>query len=156
MLEKIKTNYISSLAIFLILFFGILYLLFPHSVIKNGNTDKNEVQNNVPKADISIEKANANNIKMSTNKIYNGVELKAEFEGQTIYELLSKHLPVKFKKYDYGISVDTITGEPKSKNKLWAIYKNGEFVGSDISKNKLKKGDTVKIMLETAERFKGI
>ncbi|MBP7700511.1 DUF4430 domain-containing protein [Candidatus Woesebacteria bacterium] len=67
----------------------------------------------------------------------------AQVDGQNAFELLQSSAQIEFKKYDFGVFVESINGVKGNDSYFWAFYLNGEQAQAGADQTTLKKGDTV-------------
>ena len=83
-------------------------------------------------------------------------EFIAEYDGQTVLDLVSRYVKADVKQMDFGTLLEAVNDVPADKARFWAFYVNDEFTQKDIAKMHLKKGDRVTLILQETEAIKGI
>lgn len=71
------------------------------------------------------------------------LKFEAQIDGQNAFELLQSSAQIEFKKYDFGVFVESINGVKGNDSYFWAFYLNGEQAQAGADQTTLKKGDTV-------------
>lgn len=76
------------------------------------------------------------------------IELTAETDGQTAYELLKEDHEPEVKEYDFGVYIEGIDGVKGNDQYYWAFYLDGEYADKGADQTVLKVGDKVEFRYE--------
>lgn len=129
----------------------LVWVFYPKANIKNG-VEQNKTEQAVDEKIANENKEKTKELNLNATQF----SLKAEYDGQSLEELLNKYLKAEIKQFDYGKAIYKIGDRVADKKQFWAIYVNGEFVGKGLETVSLKKGDKVVVILERVEMYKGI
>jgi Domain of unknown function (DUF4430) len=79
------------------------------------------------------------------------IELLAESDGQTAYELLELNHELEVKEYDFGVFIEGIDGIKGNDQYYWAFYLNGDYAEQGADQTVLKVGDKVEFRYEEVQ-----
>ncbi|MFH2022583.1 MAG: DUF4430 domain-containing protein [Patescibacteria group bacterium] len=76
------------------------------------------------------------------------IELEADVEGQTAFDLLKTKASVAYKEYEFGVFIESINGLAGDAGHYWALYVNGEYAQAGADQTVLNQGDRIEFRYE--------
>jgi len=76
------------------------------------------------------------------------IELEAEADGQTAFDLLRTKASVAYKEYEFGVFIESINGLAGDAGHYWALYINGEYAQAGADQTVLNQGDRIEFRYE--------
>jgi len=76
------------------------------------------------------------------------IELEAETDGQTAFDLLRTKASVAYKEYEFGVFIESINGLAGDASHFWAFYVNGEYAQAGADQTIINQGDRIEFRYE--------